>query len=555
MLIMQAAQKSFWNIYSSQTSFEICETQINAKCKFYHYLYSFQVIKQYHPHFICHAVFKLLKSYSVFKKITYGLIILLTVNFLIWLVTALKFIQYPYSLDFGEGILLVQSSMLIHGQNIYPPIDEYPFIVSNYHPLYPFIAGLPFLFSDPSLWTGRTLTLLSAIGSMIIIGNIVFRSTKKVEIGIIAGLLPLCLNYPYNWAFVYRVDHFAVFLSLLGLFLYMHPPKKGGIFISIIPFAFAFLTKLSFILAPIACLIDLFLKKDKLTTKYLLLSIAGFAVPYLIINAITGFGMFNHTFSYTVNAFHTMRMVEGYREIIGFTLPLWLAAIIGIANPNGKFKTLIISYLVLSSLSIITYGAEGSDSNYFIELLFVLPIAALMWIPSKDKTSEGDKTLFSYRWLVLLAIIFFCLAGRIMESAEFASSQGLNKTIDGGRQIDMFVKNCPGDVISEDLTFIARNNKEMLFLPYIMSLLSRKGKWDQSRFVEDLKNKRFNLLVLRFDVNNPYHTDRPGAYGKAGFDRFTVEMEMAIMENYNVFNPINMGNKSWYLYKPKIQEN
>lgn len=503
---------------------------------------------------ICHAAFKQLKSHTVFRKITYGLIIILTLNLVVWLVTALKFIQYPYSLDFGEGILLAQSSMLAHGKNIYPSINNYPFIVSNYHPLYPFVAGIPFLFSNPGLWSGRLLTLLSAIGSMFLIGRIVHRSSGKIEIGILAGLLPLCLNYPYNWAFVYRVDYLGVFLSLLGLYLYMYPPKKGGILISIIPFILAFFTKLNFVLAPIACLIDLFVKRDRQRLQYLVVLIVGIAVPYLLINAATGFGMFHHTFSYTVNAFHPGRMVEGYREIIGFTLLLWFPVVIGIANSKGKFKTLIISYLLMIVASLVTYGAEGSDSNYFIELLFVLPMAALIWIPNADESKPEKSTQLNLRWLVLLSIVLFCFAGRVMESGEFGKAHGLNNKIEGGQKIDMFIGNCAGEVISEDLSFLARNNKEMLFQPYIMSLLARKDKWDQSRFVEDLRNKRFKLLVLRFDVNNPYHTDRPGAYGKAGFDRFTDEMEQAIMESYDVFYPISMGKKKWYLYMPKTQE-
>ena len=491
------------------------------------------------------------------KKFTYALVFLLLLNFLIWFVTALKFIGYPYSLDFGEGILLVQSSMLMNGENIYPPVSDYPYMVSNYHPLYPFLSGLPFLFSNPALWSGRLITLLSAIGSFLLVGKIVFKSTRRIELGMLAALLPLCLSFPYNWAFIYRVDYLGIFLSLLGLYFYMHPHKKYGIYLSIIPFALAFFTKLNFILAPIACIYDLFYRKDSERGKYLLVFALGIGVPYLTLNLITGFGLFMHTLVYTVNLFHVDRMIEGYREILEYTLPLWFAILIGVSFSLGKFKPLIFAYLVLLMLGLITYGAEGSDSNYFLELLFVLPIAALMWFPEflKDTKSGTDKTFkFRFDWLVLILIVFFGVLGRFNHPGDFGAAKRLALKVESGKQIDSFISNCPGDVISEDLTFLAKNNKKMLFQPYIMSLLSRKGKWDQTTFVNDLAAKRFKLIILRFNVNDEYHSDNPDVYGTAGFDRFTIEMEKAISENYLMFGPIIMGSKSWYLYKPVIEK-
>ncbi|MFH1515989.1 MAG: hypothetical protein ABIG42_11085 [bacterium] len=478
-------------------------------------------------------------------------------NFLIWFVTAVKFTGYPYSLDFGEGILLVQSSMLMNGENIYPPISDYPYMVSNYHPLYPFLAGLPFLFLNPGLWSGRLITLLSAIGSMVLIGKIVFRSTKRIELGMLAALLPLCLSFTYNWAFIYRVDFLGVFLSLSGLYLYMYPRKKGGIHLSVIPFALAFFTKLNFILAPIACLIDLFYKKDSGRGKYLLFLILCIGIPYLLLNLITGFGMFMHTLVYTANIFHLDRMVEGYREILEYTLPIWFVIVIGVSVSNSKHKILLLSYLILLMLGLGTYGAEGSDSNYFLELLFVLPIAGLIWFPgflTETKSETNIAAGFRFDWLALILIALFCLSGRLNHAADFGEARRLSQLVESGQQIDSFVSSCPGEVISEDLTFLAKNNKKMLFQPYIMSLLSRKGKWDQTTFVNDLSEKRFKLIILRFNVNDEYHTDNPEVYGAAGFDRFTIEMEKAISENYLMFGPVNMGSNSWYLYKPVTQK-
>ena len=492
----------------------------------------------------------------VIKRFLYILIFLLAINALLWFFSALRYIGYPYSLDFGEGILLSQSVMLSHGENIYPAINDYPYIVSNYHPLYPFLCGIPFVFLNPALWSGRLLTLLSAIGSMFLVGRIVAKISGKIEYGAVAALLPFCLNYPYNWAFVYRVDHFGIFLSLFGLYLYMFPRQKGSIYWSIIPFMFAFFTKMTFILAPIACVIDLLFKKDKKGVKYLLLLIFSIGVPYLILNLLTGFGMYRHTLIYTANAFFLTRMIEGYREILEYTLPLWMVIALSIVSGNGKFRTLIMTYLILLLISLITYGAEGSDSNYFIELIFALSIGAIIWFPSFE-TKNINKNNFQYmQALALILIVAFCFQGRVMASKEFGQTHNLRALAESQKDVDAIVQNTDGEIISEDITFLAKNGKRILFQPYIMSLLAREGKWDQSKFVNDLKNGRFKLIILRFDVFDPNHTDKPGNLQEAGFDRFTSEMEEAIKEGYGQpYSPKANRGKKWFLYLPKSRMN
>lgn len=483
----------------------------------------------------------------MFQRITNALVVLLCVNAIIWLYTALRFLGYPYSIDFGEGILLCQSAMLIHGQNIYPPITDYPYIVSNYHPLYPFIAGIPFLITNPGIWSGRLLTLISCLGSFSIIGLVVFKSTKNRNLGLISALLPLCLSYPYNWAFVYRVDYLGIFLSLLGLYFHMYPPKKYGIYFSIIPFALAFMTKLTFVLAPVACILDLIIRKDKRSLPFTLGIILSFGIPYLAINLATDFGMFRDTLIYTANAFHIDRMIDGFREILSVTLWLWLLVGIGAVTTSGKHKPLLLSYLFLLLISLATYGAEGSDSNYFIEIILALCMISFAWFPSDD----WKGSFINLKSIAFILIVVFCFSGRIMNANEFGEARNLKTSTTNGKQIEAFVANAQGDVISEEMSFLARNGKQMVFQPYIMSLLYRKGKWDQTRFVDDLRDGKFNLIILRFDVNDLNHTDKPGMYGEAGFDRFTNEMEEAIKTSYQVFNPIRVGNDNWYVYMPK----
>jgi hypothetical protein len=331
------------------------------------------------------------------------------------------------------------------------------------------------------------------------------------------------------------------------LYFYMYPPKKYGIYVSIIPFVLAFMTKLTFVLAPVACILDLIIRKDKRSLPFTLCIFLSFGIPYVVINLVTDFGMFSDTLIYTANAFHIDRMLDGFKEILSVTLCIWFLAGIGAVTASAKHKPLLLSYLFLLLISLATYGAEGSDSNYFIEIILVLCMTSFAWFPSDN----WKGSLINLRSVALILVVVFCFSGRIINSSEFGEARNLITSANNGKQIEAFVANAKGDVISEELCFLARNGKQMVFQPYIMSLLSRTGKWDQTRFVDDLRAGKFNLIILRFDVNDPNNTDKPGMYGQAGFDRFTEEMEEAIKSSYQVFNPIRVGNDNWYVYMPK----
>ena len=55
---------------------------------------------------------------------------------------------FPYDLDNGEAYLLNQADRIARGQSPYQPIEEPPYLIANYPPLYPALLALPVKLSD-----------------------------------------------------------------------------------------------------------------------------------------------------------------------------------------------------------------------------------------------------------------------------------------------------------------------------------------------------------------------------------------------------------------------
>ncbi|BBO86905.1 hypothetical protein DSCOOX_00850 [Desulfosarcina ovata subsp. ovata] len=77
---------------------------------------------------------------SIFLLISY---IFLMYFILLFLITNIANIFYPYSLENGEGLILRYASLLLDFENIYNPIDGNNLLVGcNYPPFYIFVNSI-----------------------------------------------------------------------------------------------------------------------------------------------------------------------------------------------------------------------------------------------------------------------------------------------------------------------------------------------------------------------------------------------------------------------------
>ena len=90
-----------------------------------------------------------------------------------------------------------------------------------------------------------------------------------------------------------------------------------------------------------------------------------------------------------------------------------------------------------------------------------------------------------------------------------------------GDEMLQIVREYPDPILCEQPIFLLLAGRRILFQPFIMSQLVREGKWNQAKFLEDVRRGKFSLIVTGQDV------------GQEGyFWQYTPEMRQAIMEKY-----------------------
>jgi hypothetical protein len=149
---------------------------------------------------------------------------------LLFVVTALRRLRYPYELEQLEGYVFLTALRAFHGQPIYPH-PSISFIPYMYPPLYYYVCAALGSVVGMSIETMRMTSILSTLGCFAAIYSLVLGETPRAVQGdetfsrlrrhlpaiAAAGLYAGCYTVCQEWFDLGRLDSFFVLLVLLAL--------------------------------------------------------------------------------------------------------------------------------------------------------------------------------------------------------------------------------------------------------------------------------------------------------------------------------------------------
>ncbi|MEO7993451.1 MAG: hypothetical protein ABI743_03555 [bacterium] len=498
---------------------------------------------------------------SATHYLSFFLLLVLAIQNVVWLVCGIFAVLFPYGLDFGEGVLANQARLLGLGRTIYGPIDQPPWLVSNYPPVMMALAALLHRLVPPltELAAGRVLAMLGTIGIVAVLVRLARLNRHSPWWALMPPWLWLVAVPAFRWGQVFRVDTLGIAFALWGLFCLTFAKPRWRILGMALLIAAVF-TKQSLMAAPLAWLICHDGSPEAKRERALFVA-AGLLV-FGGLEFATGGGLLRHTVFYTANTFHIARLMAGLSEYLAMVLPLLLLVgwqLARLREPMWRHlrgRTWLV-YGMLSSLTLITFGATGSDSNYYLEplaaLLAIIAICPAGLLEPDPDVSLGPLTLSSNALGGLLVAAFMGISiwGQSGTYMAVPNDQWTAETRD--QQLMEQLRQVPGPVLSEDFSFTLAAGKEPDFQPYIFRLLAEKGKWDETRFVQRLTDGYYDRIVLHANLFQPGNSEEPGSDPLgAGYDRLTPAMEDAIRAHYALVPPESQWfDGQWYLYAPK----
>lgn len=434
----------------------------------------------------------------------------------------LQALTIPYQIDYGEGLVLYQALRLARGQSIYKSIDEFPYVFSNYPPLFqailsPFVAVL-----GPSFSAGRLLVLLATLALAVCAYVMVRRAGAGRLAGACAALLFLASPYVYHFAPLLRIDLPALLLSVIGiLLLWSALPAQGAasaprLALSALFLVLALYTKQSFIAAPLAAGVFLLLTRPSLALRFAVtLLILGLS-PFLILQALTAGEFAFGLLTANVNPFKLSLLLSQIADFVRTFAVIIVLAIVGAVVGRSGRLSLLGCYGVTAAASVLLAGKVGAWENYFLEALFMLCVFAGLGLEALLRSPRR-----ALQWLAPLALL---LQLGLMWHDPRAGWQALDDVVASNRALAPLVARQDGMILSEDLGLLLVNGKDVPFFSFEYAQLAGVGRWDQRWETENLRQGRFALVILEQDTRAD--PDR--------YERFTREVLSALDSAYGV---------------------
>jgi hypothetical protein len=406
-------------------------------------------------------------------------------------------LRSPWSRDYGEGCTLAMAQLLAARGNYFPDLTDYPFLVSNYPPVYVALVALGQVVLGPSLLFPRLLALLSLLGLLAVLFVTLRRLLVAWGPAVALTLIFVMPWFVTTWAALARVDATAILLSLAGLAIVLHRGPVAKAWPALPLFWLAFFTKQNALVAPAAVLLHLGLGRDR---RLFARALLGYALPLvalfgLLVLATRG-GAWNHLVLYTAAApYEWGRLGESYGRMAVVAAPLLALVAGGLLAAPAAFREgpgrILLLYFGLNALAFATIAKGGAAQNYFWEPWLATVLLAAWALRSLRERAAWVRTL----WPALLAV------AAAVASYAYPSLQRLPHALRRPENAEEFVAltrlvhEARGPVLSENLSVLVLDRRPVLLEPFGIQLIAERGLFDTGRLVRDCESSRFALVV------------------------------------------------------------
>jgi len=459
--------------------------------------------------------------------------LLATAFILLWKFTiathfGVQALSYPFSLDYGEGIVWQQMRDMVRG-TAYRPLQVFPAIVYHYPPVYHLTtAGITWITGLDPLKAGRLVELICTAATGLLIALLTIkgldREGEKIErliCGTFAALVFLTSFIVSEWAPLMRVDMLSGALGLFGIILTLRAfDRPVWIHAAALAFVLSIYTKQTSIAAPAAAFLVLLIARPRVAIAGITTSTLLGIAALIWLSWATDGGFLRHIFSYNFNRIDTSRVFFLLMPSL-FHIPLLICAGFGTAfawrkiQRSVKFNTtlkkalihdrqtavllIMLIFLALKLPMLAMMLKVGSNSNYLIELLSAVVVFFGLSLEPIVATAIGTRpsALPLSRTLMVCFVIGTPMQAGAMPSPEF-HWRNQQARIAAMETIVNRIRCSSKPVISDEMTLIIRAGRDVQWEPAIAAELAHSNVYDEPGFVKMINEKKFGFFAIEW---------------------------------------------------------
>lgn len=434
--------------------------------------------------------------------------------------TQAEIFAFPFQLDESEGMIVAETMLLSQGTNIFDPVTPDLFVAAPYPPLF-YLLALPFqalLGDEPTFKAGRAITLFATLLAGLAIFGIVVQLTRSRLGGAVAALAFWSLSLVTFWGSLVKPDMLGVALGLVGL-LWLVSRPGGQVWWALPLFLLAFFTKQTSIAAAAAATGYLLLTTPRRGLAFGAAYAAGAIVPSLLLDMATRGGYFYHMFTIhdlpwfaerfalfmgNFVASYGVLLVPGALAAAAFGV-VWLVRRLRRepADSAGDRTIIVTGYLLGSLLVASGTGTHGGNHNHLLDLAAACSLglgAGLGVLLERASTTWKAVAVVPMAVVLLWAPSLFGTP----EWLQLEFNQLKPERVAGLNNIFQYVTNDPGEAYSDNVGLLLAARKRLWSTdPFTQTHATQFGRWDESKLVGAIRDRRFSQIILRDDVDAP----------------------------------------------------
>jgi hypothetical protein len=448
----------------------------------------------------------------------------------------------PYTREYAEGYVLHHAT---HWTHLYTPIEQIPYMVTNYPPLYYVLTGLLNAVVPSPFYAGRIISVVSSIGTALLLALLV-RAYAGDDRRVLLGpwlAFGLFLGAPavQAWGTVARVDLLGVFLSVAALYWYVTyaGPRRRQMLGAGCLCLLALYTKQSYVWAPAAIFFtELWHRRLRAATSFAVgLSATGLGILGSL-SVLTDGRIWRHLVTYNSNAYSVGRarvwLLEKFFPVHFPLLVIGIAMVTLIAtrryrrggwrqgagthrqgdgttsctdwqNGSNLLSPVLVVYLAGGVANAIMVGKFGGWVNYFVHLNAALALATGVL------TVEVIRMADRKRAIVLGVVLFGAVAlqgALFYQPAGYTDASDLAEADNAPPAVARLIDQADDPVLSSDPGLLVHNRQDVVYKPSLFAQLQREGKWNGRNLRGQLRSGEFDYVVLRFPIDDANHPRR-----------------------------------------------
>jgi hypothetical protein len=497
---------------------------------------------------------KTLSLFSLRSMICLFLIAASLLVFLMFVAAQIRLMNIDVMRDYGEGHTMWMSQKINDLSRAYKPLDDLPYIIFPYPPLYLITSKMVSAGVGNLLLAGRTVSLLSTITLAFILGRLVYGSIPgafprlwRLSSASMAAALVFSTESVIGWASLMRVDMLGLALMYGGLAVYSVAGKRESWqYLAVFLFVLAAFTKQTLLSAPVACAIFGLFAYPKATIRVYSFALVLGMLGLFICNWLTEGGFLKNIVSYNLNPFSWDVVFSQFSAHFGLKnialkAILSLAAFITLWRGKGprlfgwkrfihitsgkSFPRIIILGSINAGIAFVlsvSIGKMGSYYNFFLALDIALCLLSVLYLFRLFATWRLNLQTVPIAPLATAAIsILLFLPSR--RAIAMVSENFDDQVREEARLINLIQKT-PGPVLSDNMYIISKAGREAEVEPATLSFLTLAGGWDETPYL-NLFNKHYFSLIISTPL-------------KSSSDRYSPAAISAIGKNYEISGQI-----------------